>query len=154
MAMYQNIEMYTIAFVALWLLLAHRLRLLTRFSRGETWLLDWGCRWSGRQAGGRVSNISIFTITWVSFDQSTSNFAYGYVISRHTWGLILGSIRLWNHCQLAKTRSFKSNISFFYDNLSFIWSINIKLCGWVRHLKTRVGTAFRVSWTVKSLPTC
>ena len=27
-----------------------------------------------------------FTITWVSFDQSTLNFAGGYVISRHKWG--------------------------------------------------------------------
>ena len=35
-----------------------------------------------------------FTITWVSFDPSTSNFAGGYVISRHKWGLILESIGL------------------------------------------------------------
>ena len=33
-----------------------------------------------------------FTITLVSFDPLTSNFAGGYVISRRKWGLILGSI--------------------------------------------------------------
>ena len=43
----------------------------------------------------------------MSFDQSTSNFAGGYVIARHKWGLILGSIGLENPCQLAKIRSFK-----------------------------------------------
>ena len=45
--------------------------------------------------GGRASNFSFFLmITLVSFDQSTSNFAGGYVISRYKWGLFLGSIRL------------------------------------------------------------
>ena len=53
--------------------------LLTRFSQGETWLLEWGCRWADGRVGGRASNISFFTITWVSFDQSTSNFAGGWI---------------------------------------------------------------------------
>ena len=48
-------------------------RLLTRFSRDETWLLDWGCWWSDDLA----SNISFFID---NFDQSTSNFAGGYAI--------------------------------------------------------------------------
>ena len=46
-------------------------------------------------------------ITWVSFDQSTSKFAGGYVISQHKWGLILGSIGVWNPCQLPKIRSLR-----------------------------------------------
>ena len=69
----------------------NKCRFLTRFSQGETWLLEWGCQWSGGRA---ASNISFFTITWVSFDQSTSNFAGGWIISRHRWGLFLGSIGL------------------------------------------------------------
>ena len=56
---------------------------------------------------GFKSNISFFTINWVSFDQSTSNFAGGYVISRHKWGLILESIGLYNPCQLVKLKVLK-----------------------------------------------
>ena len=54
-----------------------------------------------------IQTLFFFAITWVSFDQSTSKFAGGCVISRHKLGLILGSIGLYNPCQLAKTKTFK-----------------------------------------------
>ena len=64
----------------------------TRFSLGETWLLDWGCQWFGGRA---------------------------------------------------------PNIRFFYDNFSFLWSINFKLGGWVGHIKIQVGIDLGVNLTVK-----
>ena len=41
---------------------------------------------------GQCQKKSISTPVWLSFDQSTWNFTGGYIISRHNWGLILGSV--------------------------------------------------------------
>ena len=67
--------------------------------------------------------------------------------SQETWLLEWG-------CRWQVGRQAGSNTIFVYDNLSFLWSINIKLCRWVDHIKTQVGIVFGVNWTVKSLPTC
>ena len=42
-----------------------------------------------------------------------------------------------------------SNISYFYDNLSFLWSINLKLGRCIGHIKPQVGVDFGVNRTVK-----
>ena len=44
---------------------------------------------------GAVPKKKFSTPVWVSFDQSTWNFTGGYIISRHNWGLILGSVGLY-----------------------------------------------------------
>ena len=61
--------------------------------------IDFGVSWTVKslpncKTSSFKSNISFVMTTLVSFDQSTSNFAGGYVVSRHKFGLILGSVGL------------------------------------------------------------
>ena len=48
----------------------------------------------------------------------------------------------------------RQTLVFFYDNFNFLWSINIKLCRLVDHIKTQVAIDCVVNCTVQSLPTC
>ena len=143
------------------------LLLLTRFSRGESWILDWGCRWSGVRSGVRVGRRVGATgrvfVKHKFFFQDNLSFLWSINITLCRWvdhmktqvGIVFGgnwTVKIL--ANLLKLVALSEIFVVFYANLSFFSSINIKLCRWVCHIKTQVGIDFGVNWTVKSLPTC